>query len=154
MGFFRKHKKAVSPVIAVMLLVAVAVAAVGAYFIWFRSFQAGQQEAVRDATGDVIGPQLQISGTNDEGTVYLTIRNNYPHPIIVSTSGGITPGTTRIIAESNATITDGNSYTYYVTGLGPRARGEQIVFVINYNATGSNFTSTYRYNVESRMPGP
>lgn len=38
MKFFRKHKKAVSPVIAVMLLVAVAVAAVGAYFIWFRSF--------------------------------------------------------------------------------------------------------------------
>ena len=38
MKFFRKHRKAVSPVIAVMLLVAVAVAAVGAYFIWFRIF--------------------------------------------------------------------------------------------------------------------
>jgi flagellin-like protein len=33
MKFFRKHKKAVSPVIAVMLLVAVAVAAVGAYLL-------------------------------------------------------------------------------------------------------------------------
>ena len=47
MKFFRKHKKAVSPVIAVMLLVAVAVAAVGAYFIWFRSFQAQTQGAFR-----------------------------------------------------------------------------------------------------------
>lgn len=36
---FKRNKKIVSPVIATFLLVAIAVAAVGAYFIWFRSFQ-------------------------------------------------------------------------------------------------------------------
>ena len=58
MKFFRKHKKAVSPVIAVMLLVAVAVAAVGAYFIWFRSFQAQTQGAVQDEASGALGTQM------------------------------------------------------------------------------------------------
>jgi len=38
------NKKTVSPTIAVMLLFAVAVAACGAYFIWYKAFQAGSQK--------------------------------------------------------------------------------------------------------------
>jgi len=76
MKFFRKHKKAVSPVIAVMLLVAVAVAAVGAYFIWFRSFQAQTQGAVQDEASGALGTQMQvISMTNDTTQYYIVIRN-------------------------------------------------------------------------------
>jgi len=40
------NKKAVSPVIAVMLLFAVAVTAVGAHYIWFKAFQAGSQKEI------------------------------------------------------------------------------------------------------------
>lgn len=71
----RMNKKAVSPVIAVMLLVAVAVAAVGAYFIWYKSFQAGSQKNVEEQTG-TIGSKLRITNiTNDNVTFYITIKN-------------------------------------------------------------------------------
>ncbi len=71
----RMNKKAVSPVIAVMLLVAVAVAAVGAYFIWYKSFQAGSQKQVEEQTG-TIGSKLGITNiTNDNVTFYVTIKN-------------------------------------------------------------------------------
>jgi len=71
----KMNKKAVSPVIAVMLLVAVAVAAVGAYFIWYKSFQAGSQKNVEEQTG-TIGSKLRVTNiTNDNVTFYITIKN-------------------------------------------------------------------------------
>jgi len=71
----KMNKKAVSPVIAVMLLVAVAVAAVGAYFIWYKSFQAGSQKNVEEQTG-TIGSKLRVTNiTNDNVTYYITIKN-------------------------------------------------------------------------------
>lgn len=45
-----RNKKAVSPAIAVMLLVAVAVAATGAYFIWYKSFEQPTQKQVEIET--------------------------------------------------------------------------------------------------------
>jgi len=71
----KMNKKAVSPVIAVMLLVAVAVAAVGAYFIWYKSFQASSQKNVEEQTG-TIGSKLRITNiTNDNKTFYITVKN-------------------------------------------------------------------------------
>lgn len=71
----RMNKKAVSPVIAVMLLVAVAVAAVGAYFIWYKSFQAGSQKNVEEQTG-TIGSKLRVTNiTNAQSVFYITIKN-------------------------------------------------------------------------------
>jgi len=71
----KMNKKAVSPVIAVMLLVAVAVAAVGAYFIWYKSFQAGSQKNVEEQTG-TIGSKLRVTNiTNDNVTFYITVKN-------------------------------------------------------------------------------
>jgi len=71
----KMNKKAVSPVIAVMLLVAVAVAAVGAYFIWYKSFQAGSQKNVEEQTG-TIGSKLRVTNiTNDNVTFYVTVKN-------------------------------------------------------------------------------
>lgn len=71
MKFFRKHKKAVSPVIAVMLLVAVAVAAVGAYFIWFRFFQTQTQKSVQEQSSGALGGGLQILSITDDGSQYF-----------------------------------------------------------------------------------
>lgn len=71
----KMNKKAVSPVIAVMLLVAVAVAAVGAYFIWYKSFQASSQKNVEQQTG-TIGSKLRVTNiTNAQSTFYITIKN-------------------------------------------------------------------------------
>jgi len=70
------NKKAVSPVIAVMLLIAVAVAAVGAYFIWYQSFKAGSQRDVEDTVG-LIGSKLRITNiVNDNDTFYVTLKNS------------------------------------------------------------------------------
>jgi len=71
MKFFRKHKKAVSPVIAVMLLVAVAVAAVGAYFIWFRSFQTQTQKSVQEQSSGSLGGGLQMISMTDNSANYF-----------------------------------------------------------------------------------
>ena len=77
MKFFRKHRKAVSPVIAVMLLVAVAVAAVGAYFIWFRSFQTQTQKSVQETSAGALGSGLKVINLTDDGTkVLLTIKKH------------------------------------------------------------------------------
>ena len=70
MKFFRKHKKAVSPVIAVMLS-CVAVAAVGAYFIWFRSFQTQTQKSVQEQSSGALGGGLQILSITDDGSQYF-----------------------------------------------------------------------------------
>ncbi len=71
----RINKKAVSPVIAVMLLVAVAVAAVGAYFIWYKSFQQQSQSDVEEKSGS-IGGKLSITNvTNDNSNFYVTVKN-------------------------------------------------------------------------------
>ena len=145
MKFFRKHKKAVSPVIAVMLLVAVAVAAVGAYFIWFRSFQSGQQEAVREATADVIGPQLQVDVANDASQFYVTVRNRSTTNVSVI---DIDPGTP---ALSSPTIQPNSSKTFTVTPAvnAIYARGDPVVFTIGYGipASGSSGTIVHTYSV-------
>lgn len=85
----KMNKKAVSPVIAVMLLVAVAVAAVGAYFIWYKSFQASSQKNVEEQTG-TIGSKLRITNiTNDNKTFYITVKNATGSDLI---DGGTSPG--------------------------------------------------------------
>ncbi|MCK4432543.1 MAG: hypothetical protein KAV48_01290, partial [Methanomicrobia archaeon] len=54
---------------------AVAVAAVGAYFIWYKSFQAGSQKNVEEQTG-TIGSKLRVTNiTNDNVTFYITLKN-------------------------------------------------------------------------------
>jgi len=146
MKFFRKHKKAVSPVIAVMLLVAVAVAAVGAYFIWFRSFQAGQQEAVREATGDVIGPQVSVSATNDANSFYITVKNNHKDALDVN---GITPGSTTITTDNN--IAPNGSRTFVVPNAGTKPRGTLIVFAVDYNIGANDLAVTHSYTVQTDM---
>ena len=93
----KMNKKAVSPVIAVMLLVAVAVAAVGAYFIWYKSFQASSQKNVEEQTG-TIGSKLRITNiTNDNKTFYITVKN--------ATGKDLVPTVSDPQTESNVTIT-------------------------------------------------
>jgi len=146
MKFFRKHKKAVSPVIAVMLLVAVAVAAVGAYFIWFRSFQSSQQEAVREATADVIGPQLQVDVANDATNFYVTVRNRSTEVVRIET---IKAGAEAVVVyntsahdiapDSSRTIPHATALSY--------ARGNPVVFTVGYTVDASKGTIVHTYSV-------
>lgn len=145
MKFFRKHRKAVSPVIAVMLLVAVAVAAVGAYFIWFRSFQAGQQEAVREATGDVIGPQLSVSATNDATFFYITIKNNHKEKVTITK---ITPGKE---PSSLPDIEPNASKTVIIEATSPNVRNTLIVFAVEYKIGEDGLATTYSYTLQTDM---
>lgn len=138
MKFFRKHKKAVSPVIAVMLLVAVAVAAVGAYFIWFRSFQAQTQGAVQDEAAGALGTQLQvISIANDETNYYIVLRNAATNTVTIDeiTMSGDTNATT----WASSTIASGNSGTVLFDALGSNPiRGTTRTFTVNYTVTGGS----------------
>ncbi|MCK4310766.1 MAG: hypothetical protein KAV80_04875 [Methanomicrobia archaeon] len=107
------NKKAVSPVIAVMLLVAVAVAAVGAYFIWYKSFQAGSQKNVEEQTG-TIGSKLRITNiTNDNVTFYITIKNATGYSLVPDTDDVLTVDKDNRISDMEVTIKDsaGNSVT-------------------------------------------
>jgi len=70
------NKKAVSPVVATMLLVAVAVASVSSYWVWVRSFQTQIQEEVEQQSGMTSSLKLNILGINDDGTnYYVTLKN-------------------------------------------------------------------------------
>jgi len=145
MKFFRKHKKAVSPVIAVMLLVAVAVAAVGAYFIWFRSFQSGQQEAVREATADVIGPQLQVDVANDASQFYVTVRNRSTEVVRIET---IKAGEEDLVNYNTAAddIASNSSKTFTYDTNDSYARGDPLVFTVGYNVGNSKGTIVHTYS--------
>jgi len=148
MKFFRKHKKAVSPVIAVMLLVAVA--AVGAYFIWFRSFQAQTQGAVQDEASGALGTQMQvISIANDESQYYIVLRNAMTENAAVTSitrSGEANTTTTTPVA----TITAGNTGTMtFNPTTTPAAqnptRGKTWTFTINYTYGTANGVLVHTY---------
>lgn len=148
MKFFRKHRKAVSPVIAVMLLVAVAVAAVGAYFIWFRSFQTQTQGSVQEAASGALGTGLQVLGiSNDETNYYITLRNasnyNSSHPIKFKVSGELATVTapTEVPTLGNSVLGKGVTKTFTITAPTKPARGTSRVFTIESNV--STLTHTY-----------
>ncbi len=113
----KMNKKAVSPVIAVMLLVAVAVAAVGAYFIWYKSFQASSQKNVEEQTG-TIGSKLRITNiTNDNVTFYITVKNSTGYNLIPNTDSNYDVDESAHTSEVQVTIK--NSTGASVTGANP-----------------------------------
>lgn len=122
MKFFRKHKKAVSPVIAVMLLVAVAVAAVGAYFIWFRSFQVQTQKSVQETSSGALGQGLQVISFTDDGSKYYVVVKN------TLNSGSITVDASCDV--SPAYLTGGATGATY-------PRGGTCTVAANYGGTGT-----------------
>jgi len=114
----KMNKKAVSPVIAVMLLVAVAVAAVGAYFIWYKSFQAGSQKNVEEQTG-TIGSKLRVTNiTNDNITFYITMKNATGYAL-VHEDGDSTYEVDEVAHTSEVQVTIKNSTGTSVTGANP-----------------------------------
>jgi flagellin-like protein len=136
MKFFRKHRKAVSPVIATMLLVAVAVAAVGAYFIWFRSFQTQSQGSVQEAASGALGSEVQVANiANDQTKYYITLKNagkGTVSGIIIAVAGNPNE-----VATQTWTIPAGNSKTveYNATAYNPITPGLTRVFTIEYTST-------------------
>jgi len=132
MKFFRKHRKAVSPVIATMLLVAVAVAAVGAYFIWFRSFQTQSQGSVQEAASGALGAELQVANmANDQNKYYITLKNG--GRASVSNIDIMVAGSANDVTNQSWVIPAGDSRTveYNATAFNP-TRGETRVFTIAY----------------------
>ena len=156
MKFFRKHRKAVSPVIAVMLLVAVAVAAVGAYFIWFRSFQTQTQKSVQETSEGALGGGLQVISQTDDGTTYYVVVKNTLNSggialQAVRISPGPAAGTTTTLTtanglrstrtpDTNVSIAAGQNITLRVT---PSTTGATNPYTI---ATGSTRTFTFEAN--------
>lgn len=147
MKFFRKHKKAVSPVIAVMLLVAVAVAAVGAYFIWFRSFQAQTQGAVQDEASGALGTTVQvISIANDTTSYYITLKNasrDTVSDVNVSVTLGTTPYSD-LFTGTQITAGSSKTFTFQDTSVVP-ARGTTRVFTIRYKVGTSDSALVHTY---------
>lgn len=141
MKFFRKHKKAVSPVIAVMLLVAVAVAAVGAYFIWFRSFQTQTQRSVQEQSSGALGGGLQILSITDDGSQYfLVIKNTLGSGNIeLASTANVNPGPTE--PKSAGTATLNASGTGSTTTLAAGASG---TFTLTPNKTDDDFDWTLK----------
>lgn len=148
MKFFRKHRKAVSPVIATMLLVAVAVAAVGAYFIWFRSFQTQSQGSVQEAASGALGAEVQVANiANDENFYYISLRNASTKDVNVSSvKRGIDANNTPTV---NILIKTGTSATVLFNGGGDGTeadpyetliRGAPATFTIEYGIIGTGNT--------------
>lgn len=70
------NRKAVSPVVATMLLVAVAVSSVSAYWVWVRSFQTQIQKEVEQEAGVSTNLRLEVLSINDDGNkYYVTLKN-------------------------------------------------------------------------------
>ena len=149
----RMNKKAVSPVIAVMLLVAVAVAAVGAYFIWYKSFQQSSQSDVEEKTG-TIGSKLSITNvTNDNANFYVTVKNATGEDLTaamfsvsVKDEDGVTvgalDGVNPNITGGGANIPDGDEGQIEMTaGTGNITAGETYTIIV----TASGTTSTQKY---------
>ncbi|NPV50211.1 MAG: hypothetical protein HPY60_03320 [Candidatus Methanofastidiosum sp.] len=132
MKFFRKHRKAVSPVIAVMLLVAVAVAAVGAYFIWFRSFQTQTQKSVQETSEGALGGGLQVINITDDGSKFYVVLKN------TLSSGTITLDDTVNINPGNASTKDPGTAT--ISPVGPISAGSTITTTIVPFSVDGNFT--------------
>ena len=134
MKFFRKHRKAVSPVIATMLLVAVAVAAVGAYFIWFRSFQTQSQGSVQEAASGALGAELQVANiANDEKYYYISLRNAATANVTVTDIKASGVGNASVTFTDTEIVT-GNTKTliYALSGGLKPVRGTTRTFTITY----------------------
>ena len=152
MKFFRKHKKAVSPVITVMLLVAVAVAAVGAYFIWFRSFQTQTQKGVQEASSGALGTGLQVVSFTDDGKVYyVVLKNTLSSGVLKFTEAKVNPpgtgnnlNTTFTDVSLNTGIVPGESKTYRLNPNGfSLATGKTRTFLLEANNSTVVTSVTY-----------
>jgi flagellin-like protein len=146
MKFFRKHKKAVSPVIAVMLLVAVAVAAVGAYFIWFRSFQTQTQKSVQETSEGALGGGLQVVSFTDDGQYYyVNLKNTMASGSIQITGVRVNPpaGATCNTTFTDVEIAPGSTKTYVLRPSFTMATGTTRTFTIEANSATIVITTTY-----------
>ena len=151
MKFFRKHRKAVSPVIAVMLLVAVAVAAVGAYFIWFRSFQTQTQKSVQETSEGALGGGLQVVSMSDDGQYYyINLKNTLSSgALVVGASAPVNPGGTVAItkmgaAASEYNISAGTTKTFQLAPTGfTFSTGTSRTFTLSANSSTVVITTTY-----------
>jgi len=147
------NRKAVSPVVATILLVAVAVASVSSYWVWFRSFQTQIQEEVEQQS--VISPsiKLEVLSINDDGNkYYVTLKN-------ASSSGKISLRNSDFIMDGQNTwigispdpssldISPGSSRTFVLTPPANRkpTTGTVHSFVFIGSSTAGQVVATISY---------
>ncbi|HNR43838.1 MAG TPA: hypothetical protein PKH80_01600 [Methanofastidiosum sp.] len=148
MKFFRKHRKAVSPVIATMLLVAVAVAAVGAYFIWFRSFQTQSQGSVQEAASGALGSEVQVANiANDENYYYISLRNASAKDVnVTAVKRGIDVNQSALGMPIEITTGTSATVLFNPSGTDKLVRGSTYTFTIEYeNEAGAEGVVVHTY---------
>ncbi|NMC61077.1 MAG: hypothetical protein GYA51_17100 [Candidatus Methanofastidiosa archaeon] len=122
------NKKAVSPVVATMLLVAVAVASVSTYWVWLREFQTQVQKEVEQKAGVTTSLKLNIVSMNDDGIYYyVTLKN-------ASSSGSLE------FRGTQDFIIDGNNNWESIQPSLPRSvnAGSSITFVLKRSTNHSS----------------
>ncbi len=70
------NNKSISPIIAIVILVGVAIGAAALFYAWFSGVQSGTQEVGAETAGQTAlaaGAAMQIQNVNDTG--YVTIKN-------------------------------------------------------------------------------
>ncbi len=135
-----------------MLLVAVAVAAVGAYFIWFRSFQTQTQKGVQEASSGALGTGLQVVSFTDDGKVYyVVLKNTLSSGVLKFTGAKVNPpgtgnnlNTTFTDVSLNTGIVPGESKTYRLNPNGfSLATGKTRTFLLEANNSTVVTSVTY-----------
>ena len=145
------NRKAVSPVVATMLLVAVAVSSVSAYWVWFRSFQTQIQKEVEQQAGVSGNLRLDIVSLTDDGTsYYVTLKN-------ASSSGTLEFRTTQdfIIDGQNNwesiqptlpwSVNAGSNVTFVLKRSTNHSTGTQHSFVFIGHTTRDQVVATISY---------
>jgi flagellin-like protein len=124
-GKFRKHAKALSPVIATIILIAVTVAVSVVVAAWMGALTIG-----------FMGRSEQVSITN---TVLTNSGGNAVATLTVQNTGSAS------VTISGATI-DGNTVTITSVTPTPIAKGTSSTVVLTY--TGTTFVNTAQYTIK------
>ena len=122
---FRKNAKALSPVIATIILIAVTVAVSVVVAAWMGALTIG-----------FMGNSEQVSITN---TVLSNTGGNGQAVLTVQNTGSAS------VTISGATI-DGNTVSFTVSPVGPIAKGTSSTVTLTW--TGSTFVNTAQYTIK------
>jgi flagellin-like protein len=123
---FRKNAKALSPVIATIILIAVTVAVSVVVAAWMGALTIGFMGNSEQAS--ITNTVLSNSGTGGVGVATLTVQNTGSASVTIST----------------ATI-DGTTATFTVAPAGPIAKGTSSTVTLTWT---SAFTNTAQYTIK------
>jgi flagellin-like protein len=137
---FRKNAKALSPVVASIILIAVTVAVSVVVAAWMGGMSLGLMNNAEQVTAS--NPSFNVAGT----VVTLTLRNTGASGVTISNQGTIDGNTVVASGTSNNTIAKGEAKAFTLTLVGSTftagaqyqlgfvtAKGNTIVYTATYN---------------------